>query len=174
MSRAGRPSIAPERLLRASLIQTLYSIRSERQLVQHLDFNLLYRRFAGLDMDDLVWDHSVFSKNRDRLLNEAVARSFFGKVLALAEWQGLVSCDHFTVDGTLIEAWASLKSFVPKDGSGTPPPDGGRNPTVDFKGERRSNDTHASSTDPRGAAVQEGRRGEIPAVLSGSRPDGEP
>ena len=147
-SRSGRPSIAPERLLRASLIQTLYSIRSERQLVQHLDFNLLYRWFVGLDMDDPVWDHSVFSKNRDRLLNEAVARSFFGKVLALAEWQGLVSCDHFTVDGTLIEAWASLKSFVPKDGSGTPPPDGGKNPTVDFKGERRSNDTHASTTDP--------------------------
>jgi transposase len=147
-SHAGRPSIAPERLLRASLMQTLYSIRSERQLVQHIDFNLLYRWFVGLDMDDPVWDHSVFSKNRDRLLNEAVARSFFGRVLALAEWQGLVSCEHFTVDGTLIEAWASLKSFVPKDGSGRPPPDGGKNPTVDFKGERRSNDTHASSTDP--------------------------
>lgn len=147
-SHSGRPSIAPERLLRASLIQTLYSIRSERQLVQHLDFNLLYRWFVGLDMDDPVWDHSVFSKNRERLLNEAVARSFFGKVLVLAEWQGLVSGEHFTVDGTLIEAWASLKSFVPRDGSGTPPPDGGKNPTVDFKGERRSNDTHASTTDP--------------------------
>jgi len=147
-SRSGRPSIAPERLLRASLVQTLYSVRSERQLVQHIDFNLLYRWFVGLDMDDPVWDHSVFSKNRDRLLNEAVARSFFGRVLVLAEWQGLVSCEHFTVDGTLIEAWASLKSFVPKDGSGKPPPDGGKNATVDFKGERRSNDTHASSTDP--------------------------
>ena len=147
-SHLGRPSIAPERLLRASLIQTLYSIRSERQLVQHIDFNLLYRWFVGLDMDDPVWDHSVFSKNRDRLLNEAVARSFFGRLLALAEWQGLVSCEHFTVDGTLIEAWASLKSFVPRDGSSTPPPDGGKNPTVDFKGERRSNDTHASTTDP--------------------------
>ena len=111
-------------MLRASLIQTLYSIRSERQLVQHLDFNLLYRWFVGLDMDDPVWDHSVFSKNRERLLNEAVARTFFGRVLALAAWQGLVSSDHFTVDGTLIEAWASLKSFVPRDGSGKPPPSG--------------------------------------------------
>jgi transposase len=145
---AGRPSIAPERLLRASLIQTLYSIRSERQLVQHIEYNLLYRWFVGLDMDDAVWDHSTFTKNRDRLLNEALARSFFGKVLDLAEWQGLVSSEHFTVDGTLIEAWASMKSFVPKDGSGKPPPEGGRNPTVDFKGEKRSNDTHASTTDP--------------------------
>ena len=144
----GRPSIPPERLLRASLIQTLYSIRSERQLVQHIDFNLLYRWFVGLDMDDPVWDHSSFTKNRDRLLNETVARSFFGKVLALAEWRGLVSSEHFTVDGTLIEAWASMKSFVPKDGSGKPPGDGGKNPTVDFKGQTRSNDTHASTTDP--------------------------
>lgn len=144
----GRPSIAPERLLRACLIQTLYSIRSERQLVQHIEFNLLYRWFVGLDMDDAVWDHSSFTKNRDRLLNEVVARSFFGKVLALAEWRGLVSSEHFTVDGTLIEAWASSKSFVPKDGSGKPPEDGGKNPTVDFKGQARSNDTHASTTDP--------------------------
>ena len=144
----GRPSIPPERLLRASLIQTLYSIRSERQLVQHIDFNLLYRWFVGLDMDDPVWDHSSFTKNRDRLLNEAVARSFFGKVLDMAEWRGLVSSEHFTVDGTLIEAWASMKSFVPKDGSGKPPEDGGKNPTVDFKGQKRSNDTHASTTDP--------------------------
>jgi transposase len=145
---SGRPSIAPERLLRASLIQTLYTIRSERQLVSHIDYNLLYRWFVGLDMDDPVWDHSVFTKNRDRLLNETVARSFFAKVLGLAEWQGLVSSEHFTVDGTLIEAWASMKSFVAKDGSSKPPEDGGRNPTVDFKGEKRSNDTHASTTDP--------------------------
>lgn len=145
---SGRPSIPPERLLRASLIQTLYTIRSERQLVQHIDYNLLYRWFVGLDMDDTVWDHSTFTKNRDRLLNEAVSRSFFAKVLALAEWQGLVSSDHFTVDGTQIEAWASMKSFVAKDGTGKPPEDGGRNPTVDFKGEKRSNDTHASTTDP--------------------------
>ena len=147
-ARGGRPSIPPERLLRASLIQVLYTIRSERQLVQHIEYNLLYRWFVGLDMDDAVWDHSSFTKNRDRLLNEAVARAFFGKVLALAEWQGLVSSEHFTVDGTLIEAWASMKSFKAKDGSGKPPEDGGRNPTVDFKGEKRSNATHASTTDP--------------------------
>lgn len=144
----GRASIPPERLLRASLIQTLYSIRSERQLVQHIDYNLLYRWFVGLDMDDGVWDHSTFSANRDRLLNETIARSFFANVLALAEWQGLVSDEHFSVDGTLIEAWASMKRFRPKDGSGKPPEDGGRNPTVSFKGEKRSNDTHASTTDP--------------------------
>lgn len=145
---SGRPSIAPERLLRASLIQTLYTIRSERQLVQHIEYNLLYRWFVGLEMDDPVWDHSSFTKNRERLLNEAVGRAFFGKVLGLAEWKGLVSSEHFTVDGTLIEAWASMKSFKAKDGSGKPPEDGGRNPTVDFKGEKRSNDTHASTTDP--------------------------
>ena len=147
-AKTGRPSIPPERLLRASLIQTLYSIRSERQLVQHIDYNLLYRWFVGLDMDDKVWDHSSFTKNRDRLLNESVARAFFGKVLGLAQWHGLVSSDHFSVDGTLIEAWASMKSFVPKDGSGKPPEGGGRNPTVDFKGGERKNDTHASTTDP--------------------------
>ena len=147
-AKTGRPSIPPERLLRASLIQTLYSIRSERQLVQHIDYNLLYRWFVGLDMDDAVWDHSTFTKNRDRLLNETVARAFFAKVLGWARWQDLVSSDHFSVDGTLIEAWASMKSFVAKDGSSKPPEDGGRNPTVDFKGEKRSNETHASTTDP--------------------------
>ena len=147
-AKTGRPSIPPERLLRASLIQTLYSIRSERQLMQHIDFSLLYRWFVGLEMDDPVWDHSSFTKNRERLFSEAVARAFFEKVLELAEWQGLVSSDHFSVDGTLIEAWASMKSFKAKDGSGKPPEDGGRNPTVDFKGEERKNDTHASSTDP--------------------------
>ena len=147
-ARGGRPSIPPERLLRASLIQTLYSLRSERQLVQQIEFNLLYRWFVGLDMDDAVWNHSVFAKNRDRLLNETVARYFFERVLGLAQWSDLASSEHFTVDGTLIAAWASLKSFVPRDGSGKPPEDGGKNPTVDFKGERRSNDTHASTTDP--------------------------
>jgi len=147
-AKTGRPSIPPERLLRASLIQTLYSIRSERQLVQHIDYNLLYRWFVGLDMDDKVWDHSSFTKNRDRLLNESVARAFFGKVLGLAQWHGLVSSDHFSVDGTLIEAWASAKSFKAKDGSGKPPEGGGRNATVDFTGEERKNDTHASTTDP--------------------------
>ena len=147
-AKTGRPSIPPERLLRASLIQTLYSIRSERQLMQHIDYNLLYRWFVGLDMDDPVWDHSSFTKNRDRLLNEEVARLFFQRILLLAEWKGLVSSEHFSVDGTLIEAWASMKSFKSKDGSGKPPEGGGRNPTVDFKGEERKNDTHASTTDP--------------------------
>jgi len=116
--------------------------------VQHIEYNLLYRWFVGLDMDDPVWDHSSFTKNRERLLNEAVGRAFFGKVLELTEWQGRVSSEHFTVDGTLIEAWASMKSFKAKDGSSKPPQDGGRNPTVDYKGEKRSNDTHASTTDP--------------------------
>jgi transposase len=147
-AKTGRPSIPPERLLRASLIQTLYSIRSERQLVQHIDYNLLYRWFVGHDMDDKVWDHSSFTKNRDRLLNETVARAFFGKVLGLGQWHGLVSSDHFSVDGTLIEAWASMKSFVPKDGSGKPPEGGGRNPTVDFKGEERKNDHVALQPPP--------------------------
>ena len=147
-AKTGRPSIPPERLLRASLIQTLYSIRSERQLMQHIDFNLLYRWFVGLDMDDVAWDHSTFTKNRDRLLNETVARAFFEKVLGLARWNDPVSSDHFSVDGALIEAWASMKSFKAKDGSGKPLEGGGRNPTVDFTGEERKNDTHASTTDP--------------------------
>jgi len=147
-AKTGRPSIPPERLLRASLIQTLYSIRSERQLVQHIDYNLLYRWFVCLDMDHKVWDHSSFTKNRDRLLNETVARAFFVKVLGLAQWHGLISSEHFSVDGTLIEAWASAKSFKAKDGSGKPPEGGGRNATVDFTGEERKNDTHASTTDP--------------------------
>jgi transposase len=146
--RTGRASIPPERLLRASLLQVLFTIRSERQLVQHIDFNLLYRWFVGLAMDDGVWDHSTFSANRDRLLNETIARAFFEQVLLLAEWQELLSDEHFTVDGTLIQAWASMKSFVKKDGSSPPPEEGGRNPTVDFKGEKRCNETHASTTDP--------------------------
>ena len=147
-ARTGRDSIPPERLLRASLIQTLFSIRSERQLVNHIDYNLLYRWFVGLGMDEAVWNHSTFSANRDRLLNEAIARSFFSRVLVLAEWQGLISDEHFSVDGTLIEAWASMKSFVKKDDAPPPPEGGGRNPTVIFKGESRSNKTHASTTDP--------------------------
>jgi transposase/IS5 family transposase len=147
-AKTGRESIPPERLLRASLIQVLFSIRSERQLVQHLDFNLLYRWFVGLTLDEAVWDHSSFSANRDRLLNEHIARLFFDRVLCFAEWQNLVSDEHFSVDGTLIGAWASMKSVVRKDGTSAPPEDGGRNPTVAFKGESRSNETHQSSTDP--------------------------
>ena len=147
-ARRGRDSIPPERLLRASLLQVIFSIRSERQLVEHIDFNLLYRWFVGLTMDDEVWHHSTFSVNRDRLLNEHISRLFFERILLLAEWRELVSNEHFSVDGTQIKAWASMKSFVKKDGSGTPPEDDTRNPTVNFKGEKRSNDTHASTTDP--------------------------
>lgn len=146
-AQTGRYSIPPERLLRASLIQVLFTVRSERQLVLQIEYNLLYRWFVGLTLDEAVWDHSTFTANRDRLLNETITRIFFGRVRGLAEWQGLMSDEHFSVDGTLIEAWASMKSFRPKEGSGKPPEDGGRNPTVDFKGESRTNDTHASTTD---------------------------
>jgi transposase len=144
----GRPSIPPERLLRALLLQVLYSIRSERMLMEQLDYNLLFRWFVGLGMDDPVWVPTVFTKNRDRLLEGDVAEAFFEAVLAQGRDQGLLSSEHFSVDGTLIEAWASQKSFQRTEG----PRDGGDddpgNPTVNFRGERRSNETHASSTDP--------------------------
>jgi transposase len=138
-ARVGRPSIPPERLLRAQLLQIFYSIRSERLLMEQLDYNLLFRWFVGMDMDEPIWAPTVFSKNRDRLLNQAIARSFFRRVVERA--QDLMSDEHFTVDGTLIEAWASQKSFQRKDGG--PDGDGG-----DFRGEQRKNDTHASKTDP--------------------------
>ncbi|MCH9047296.1 MAG: IS5 family transposase [SAR324 cluster bacterium] len=144
----GRPGIPPERLLRALLLQVLYTIRSERQLMEQLDFNLLYRWFVGLNMDDAVWDVTVFTKNRDRLLEGEVAQGFFEAVLAQARAAKLLSDEHFTVDGTLIEAWASHKSFRRKDEPPTPPTDGTRNPTVNFRSEKRSNATHRSTTDP--------------------------
>jgi transposase len=147
-SKVGRPSIAPEKLLRALLLQVLYTIRSERMLMEQLDYNLLFRWFVGLEMDDPVWVPTVFSKNRDRLLSGQVAQSFFNKVVALAGERHLLSNEHFTVDGTLIEAWASQKSFRPKDGKDSEPPTGGSNPTVDFRGQKRSNKTHRSTTDP--------------------------
>ncbi len=148
-SGTGRPSVAPERLLRAMLLQAFYSVRSERQLMERLDTDLLFRWFVGLGVDDAVWDATVFSKNRDRLLDGAIAAKFLAAVLAQPRVKKLMSSDHFSVDGTLIEAWASMKSFKPKDGSGNePPPGGGRNGEVDFKGEKRSNETHASTTDP--------------------------
>jgi transposase len=146
-SREGRPSIAPERLLRASLLQLLYSIRSERQLMERMEFDLLFRWFAGLGLDDPVWDHSVFSKNRDRLLTSEIAREFLAALLADPQVKRLLSHEHFSVDGTLLKAWASMKSFQPKDGSGKPPADG-RNGERNFRGEKRSNETHASTTDP--------------------------
>ena len=144
----GRPSIAPEKLLRASLLQIFYSIRSERLLCEQLDYNLLFRWFVGLSMDDPVWDHSTFSKNRDRLLESEIAREFFDAIVKQAREAGLTSDEHFSVDGTLIEAWASMKSVRPKEDPGDPPAGGGRNPSRDFRGERRTNQTHASRTDP--------------------------
>jgi transposase len=143
----GRSSIAPEKLLRASLLQAFYSVRSERQLMEQIEYNLLYRWFVGLGVDDPVWDHSTFSKNRDRLLDADVAAKFLDAVLRHPQVKGLLSDEHFSVDGTLIEAWASMKSFRPKDGSDEPP-DPGRNGEKDFRGERRRNDTHGSTTDP--------------------------
>lgn len=147
-ARRGRPSIPPECLLRALLIQILYTVRSERQLVEQIDYSLLFRWFVGLGIDDGVWDHSTFSKNRQRLFDEGMARQFFERVKWLAEWQELLSDEHITVDGTLIEAWASDTSFRPKDDPAPPFGGSGRNPEIDFKGEKRSNATHASTTDP--------------------------
>lgn len=161
----GRPSIAPEKLLRALLLQAFYSVRSERQLMEQLDYNLLFRWFVGLGVDDVVWDVTVFTKNRDRLLEGEIAAGFFAALLTRPELQALLSDEHFSVDGTLIQAppaapppaaaqtdrslcdrWASMKSFRPKDGSGEPPGPG-RNGARDFRGEKRSNETHASTTD---------------------------
>jgi transposase len=149
-AKTGRPSVAPERLLRALLIQLLYSVRSERLLVEQIRYNLLFRWFIGLDIDAAVWDATTFTKNRDRLLEHEVSHHFFQAVVRQAQEAGLMSDEHFTVDGTFLEAWASQKSFKPKDGSGGDDPNqsGGRNAMVDFKGQKRSNDTHASVTDP--------------------------
>lgn len=154
-SKIGRPSIPPEQLLRALLLQVLFTLRSERQLMEQLDYNLLYRWFVGLTPDDPVWVPTVFTKNRDRLLDGNIAEAFFNQVLALANQHALLSDEHFTVDGTLLEAWASHKSFRPKESPELPPPsdeDGpgysGRNPSLNFRGEKRSNATHQSVTDP--------------------------
>ena len=142
-SEVGRPSIAPERLLRSLLLQIFYSVRSERLLIEQLQYNLLFRWFVGMEMDEVVWNHAVFSKNRERLLNEEIAELFFQRVLERAKPH--MSDEHFTVDGTLIEAWAGQKSFRRKDGKGKPPGSAGE---VDFHGEKRKNQTHASTTDP--------------------------
>ena len=144
----GRPSIPPEKLLRAMLLQAFYSIRSERQLMERLEYDLLFRWFVGIGVDAAVWDHSVFSKNRDRLLEGNIAARFLAAVLDQPRVKKLLSTEHFTVDGTLIEAWASLKSFKPRDGSDEPPAGGGRNTEADFHGKKRSNETHVSTTDP--------------------------
>jgi transposase len=164
--KTGRPSIPPEQLLRALLLQLLYSVRSERQLMEQLDYNLLFRWFVGLTMDDVVWDPTVFTKNRDRLLRGDIARAFFERVLAQAKGQHLLSAEHFTVDGTLIEAWAGLKSFRPKGALPAPPDDPG-NPTVNFHGERRSNATHASTTDPEARLARKGNQHEAKLAYQG-------
>jgi transposase len=148
----GRPSIPPEKLLRTLLLQVFHGIRSERQMMERLDFDLSFRWFVGLGIDDRVWDASSFSKNRDRLLDGDIAAQFLAAILARPQVNRLLSGDHFSVDGTLIEAWSSMKSFRPKDEAGAdgPPPDepGGRNAEVDFRGEKRTNATQASTTDP--------------------------
>src|SRR5215207_1474125 len=165
-ARSGRPSIAPEKLLRAMLLQAFYSIRSERQLMERLEFDLLFRWFVGLGLDDPIWDHSTFSKNRDRLLDGDVAAKFLSAVLARPRVKRLLSSDHFSVDGTLIEAWAAMKSFKPKDGSGEPPPSG-RNAEVSFRGEKRSNETHASSTDSDARLYRKGNGKEAKLCFMG-------
>jgi transposase len=143
----GRPSVAPEKLLRAQLLQVFYSVRSERQLMEQLDYNLLFRWFVGLNADEPVWDVTVYTKNRERLLQADVAGEFFAQVLAQARSADLLSAEHFSVDGTLIEAWAGQKSFRCKDEGPVEPPEDPGNPSIDFRGERRRNDTHESSTD---------------------------
>lgn len=159
----GRASIAPEKLMRALLLQVFYSIRSERQLMEQIRYNLLFRWFVGLAIDDTVWDHSVFSKNRDRLIEHEAVDKFFTEVMSLADQKGLLSKEHFSVDGTLIQAWASHKSFRPKDGSDDGPSTPGRNADTDWKGRPRSNDTHASTTDPDSRLFRKGDK--QPAIL---------
>jgi len=162
----GRPSIPPEHLLKASLLIALYSIRSERQFCERLRYDLLFKWFLDLNIMDPAFDASSFSKNRERLVEHQVAHEFFGAVVAQARQQKLLSEDHFTVDGTLLEAWASMKSFRPKDGD-KPPEGGGRNPSVDFHGERRVNDTHASTTDPEARLAKKGKGKEARLCFAG-------
>ena len=169
-SHTGRPSVPPEKLLRALLLQVFYSVRSEALLMEQLDYNLLFSWFVGLHIDDPVWDATTFTKNRDRLLAGDIAQEFFTAVLAQARAQGLLSDEHFTVDGTLLEAWASQKSFRRKDHPMPPRADDPGNPTVNFHGERRGNATHASTTDP--DAQGAGQRGQ--AGLPGQSVDGQP
>jgi transposase len=166
----GRPSIPPERLLRALLLQMLYTVRSERLLMEQLDYNFLFRWFVGLSIDDPVWDVTVFTKNRDRLLKGEVAEAFFAAVLAQARQRNLLSDEHFTVDGTLIEAWAGQKSFKRKDSKAAdnpPKDDDPGNPSVDFHGERRRNDTHQSTTDPEARLARKGAGKEAKLSYAG-------
>src|SRR6266496_2011730 len=159
-AKTGRPSIAPEKLLRALLLQVLYSVRSERMLMEQLDYNLLFRWFVGLNMDDPIWNATVFSKNRQRLLDGDISEAFFAAVLKQARQRDLLSDEHFTVDGTLLEAWAGQKSFRRKDNEPQPPAadgQGGSNSTVNFHGEKRSNETHCSTTDPNAMLARKSR-----------------
>jgi transposase len=167
-ARVGRPSIAPEKLLRAQLLQMLYSIRSERLLMEEIDYNLLFRWFVGLNADDEVWDATTFTKNRDRLLEADVAQEFLACVVEQARGKGLTSDEHFTVDGTLLEAWASQKSFQRKEGKPTAPPDDPGNPTVNFRGEERANDTHESKTDPESMLARKSEGKESKLSYSGN------
>ena len=163
----GRPSIPPEQLLRALLIQSLYTVRSERLLIEEIDYSVLYRWFVGLSMDDPIWSPTTFSKNRDRLLASDIAGAFFDGVLTQARAAGLLSDEHFTVDGTLWEAWASLKSFRRNDDEPTSPPDDPGNPTVNFHGESRRNDTHQSTTDPDAQLARKGPGKEAKLAYAG-------
>lgn len=153
----GRPSIPPEQLLRALLLQSLYTIRSERLLMEEIDYSILFRWFIGLSLDEPIWSPTTFSKNRDRLLEGDIASAFFDAVRAQAEAAGLLSDEHFTVDSTMLEAWASVKSFQRKDAGPSSPPDDPGNPTVNFHGETRKNDTHASTTDPDSQLYRKGK-----------------
>jgi transposase len=167
-AKVGRPSIPPEQLLRAQLLQMLYSVRSERLLMEEMDYNILFRWFVGLNMDDAVWNATVFTKNRDRLLEAELAKEFLGRVVAQAREKGWTSDEHFTVDGTLLEAWASLKSFQRKDKKDASPPEDPGNPSVDFHGEKRSNQTHESKTDPEAQLARKGAGKEAKLSYSGN------
>ena len=166
-AQVGRPSIPPEKLLRGMLLQAFYSIRSERQLMERLETDLLFRWFVGLGIDDPVWDHSTFSKNRDRLLEGDIAAKFLSAVLAQPRVKRLLSTEHFSIDGTLIEAWASMKSFRPNDSSDEPPSEGRHNAQVNFRGETRSNATHASTTDPDARLYRKGAGKEAKLCFMG-------
>ena len=163
----GRPSIPPEQLLRALVLQALYTIRSERLLMEEIDYSILFRWFVGLGMDEEIWSPTTFSKNRDRLLEGEIAAAFFDAVVAQAREADLLSDEHFTVDGTLLEAWASLKSFRPKGATSTEPPDDPGNPTVNFHGESRRNDTHQSTTDPDAMLARKGAGREAKLSYAG-------
>src|SRR5215469_17006228 len=166
-SKVGRPSIPPEQLLRAQLLQMLYSVRSERLLMEQMDYNILFRWFVGLNLDDEVWDATVFTKNRDRLLEADIANEFLAQVVQQARAKGLTSDEHFTVDGTLLEAWAGAKSFQAKEEKQLPPDDPG-NATVNFRGERRTNETHASKSDPEALLAKKGEGKESKLSYTGN------